>query len=52
MLAKDPIAYSYIKYIDVCYYYIRELVIGNKIIIDYYFIMNIIINIFIKFLIL
>jgi hypothetical protein len=34
-LAKDPIAYSRIKHIDIRYYYIRELIIGQKTIIDY-----------------
>jgi hypothetical protein len=51
-LAKDPVAHSYTKYINVRYYYIRELVTGDKTIIDYCFIVNIIINIFIKSLVL
>jgi hypothetical protein len=34
-LAKDPIAYNYIKYINIYYYYIRELIVGQKTTIDY-----------------
>jgi hypothetical protein len=34
-LAKDPVAHSRTKHIDVCYYYIKELVIGGKVTVDY-----------------
>jgi len=35
VLVRDPITHSYIKYINVRYYYIRELVAFNKVIIKY-----------------
>jgi hypothetical protein len=34
-LAKDPVAHSRTKYIDVRYHYIRELVTGGKVTVDY-----------------
>jgi hypothetical protein len=34
-LAKDPVAYSRTKYIDVRYHYIKELVTGGKVAVDY-----------------
>jgi hypothetical protein len=35
VLARDPVAYSRTKYINICYYYIRELVAFNKVTIEY-----------------
>jgi hypothetical protein len=35
VLARDPIAYSRTKHINVRYYYIRELVAFNKVTIEY-----------------
>jgi hypothetical protein len=49
-LIKDFIIYNYIKHIDIYYYYIKELIIKSKVIINYYFIKDIIINILIKLL--
>ena len=34
-LAKDPIAYSRTKHIDIRYHYIRELIAGRKTTVDY-----------------
>jgi hypothetical protein len=34
-LAKDPVTHSRIKYIDVRYHYIRELVTRDKVAVDY-----------------
>jgi hypothetical protein len=34
-LAKDPVAHSRTKHINICYYYIRELIAGRKTTVDY-----------------
>jgi hypothetical protein len=47
-LAKDPIAYSRTKHINIRYYYIRELIAGRKTTIDYCFIVDITADILIK----
>jgi hypothetical protein len=47
-LAKDPIAYSCTKHIDIRYHYIRELIAGRKTTIDYCSIVDITANILTK----
>jgi hypothetical protein len=52
VLARDPVAYSQTKHINVCYYYIRELVAFNKVTIKYILTKKIIANILTKPLLL
>jgi hypothetical protein len=47
-LAKDPVAHSHTKHIDIRYHYIRELITGQKTTIDYYSTVNITANILTK----
>jgi hypothetical protein len=47
-LARDPIAHSRTKHIDVQYHYIRELVAFGKTIIEYYPIGDILADLLIK----
>jgi hypothetical protein len=51
-LARDPVAYSQTKYINVRYYYIRELVAFNKVTIKYIPTKEIVANILTKPLLL
>jgi hypothetical protein len=52
VLARNSIAYSRIKYINIRYYYIRELVAFNKVIIKYIPTKEIVANILTKPLLL
>jgi hypothetical protein len=45
---RDPIAHSYTKYINVYYYYIRELIAFNKVTIEYILTKEIVTNILTK----